>query len=138
MLERLAGNMKNTSITNYAVGDFLIRIKNAAMAGNKEVEVKSAKKLVAVADALKKMGFLDTIKNEKEVLKVTLTFKNKSPRLVDLRLISKPGLRVYMSVDELESQKSPSILLVSTPKGVTSSLRAIKDRVGGEVIAEIL
>lgn len=138
MLEKLAGNMKNTSTTNYAVGDFLIRIKNTAMAGNKEVEVKSAKKLVAIADALKKMGFLDTVKNEKGVLKVTLTFKNKSPRLMDLRLISKPGLRVYMSVDELESKKSPSILLVSTPKGVTSSLRAIKDRVGGEVIAEIL
>ncbi len=130
--------MKNTSVTNYAVGDFLIRIKNAAMAGNKEIEVKSIKKLVTVAEALKKMGFVDTVKNEKGVLKITLTFKNKTPRLKDLKLISKPGLRVYMGVSELETKKSPSILLISTPKGVTSSLKAIKDRVGGEVIAEIL
>jgi small subunit ribosomal protein S8 len=125
------------TVTNYAVGDFLIRVKNVAMAKNKEVAVKSNKKLVAVSEALKKMGFIDSIKNEKGNLTVTLTFKNKKPRLMDLKLISKPGLRVYMGVDELEKKKSPSVLLVSTPKGMVSSLKAIKDRVGGEVIAEI-
>lgn len=123
--------------TNYSIGDFLIRIKNAAMAGNKEVSVKSSKKLVAVAEALKKMGFVESVKNDKEILTIALVFKNKSPRLMDLRLISKPGLRIYMGVEDLEKKKGPSVLLISTPKGVTSSLRAIKDRTGGEVIAEI-
>lgn len=123
--------------TNYSVGDFLIRIKNVAMAGEKKVEVSSNIKIVAIAEALKKMGFVDTVKNDKGILTVTLTFKNKSPRLMDLKLISKPGLRIYMGVDELEVKKSPSILLVSTPKGVMSSITAIKNRVGGEVIAEI-
>lgn len=125
------------TVTNYSVGDFLIRIKNAAMAGNKQLAVASNKKLVAVAEALKKMGFVETIKNEKGVLTINLTIKNKKPRLMNLKLISKPGLRVYMSVDELEKKKSPSVFLISTPKGVTSSLKAIKERNGGEVIAEI-
>lgn len=130
--------MKNIkTITNYPVGDFLIRVKNVAMAKNKEVIVGSAKSLVAVSEALKRMGFVDNIKNEKGVLTVTLAFKDKKPRLMDLKLISKPGLRVYMGVEELESKKSPSVYLVSTPKGVMSSLKAIKDRIGGEVIAEI-
>jgi len=123
--------------TNYSVGDFLIRVKNVAMAKNKTVSVQSNKRLVNVAEALKKMGFVDSIKNEKGVLTVALTFKNKRPRLMNLKLVSKPGLRIYMSVDELEKKKGPSIFLVSTPNGVTSSLKAIKDRVGGEVIAEI-
>ena len=101
------------------------------------MEVSSNIKIVAIAEALKKMGFVDTVKNDKGILTVTLTFKNKSPRLMDLKLISKPGLRIYMGVDELEVKKSPSILLVSTPKGVMSSITAIKNRVGGEVIAEI-
>lgn len=127
-----------SSKTNYSVGDFLIRIKNVGMAKNKEVTVKSNKKLVAVAEALKKMGFLDTVKDAKGVLVATLTFKNKKPRLMDIKLISKPGLRVYMSVDELDKKKGPSVFLISTPKGVMSSLKAIKERVGGEVIAEIL
>ncbi len=124
-------------MTNYSTGDFLIRIKNAALAGNKEVVVKSNTKLVAVSEALKKMGFLDTVKNEKGMLTVTLTFKSKKPRLMNLKLVSKPGLRVYMGVDELTSHKSPSVLLVSTPKGVMASLKAIKERTGGEVLAEI-
>lgn len=115
----------------------MIRIKNAALAGNKEVVVKSNTKLVAVSEALKKMGFLDTVKNEKGMLTVTLTFKSKKPRLMNLKLVSKPGLRVYMGVDELTSHKSPSVLLVSTPKGVMASLKAIKERTGGEVLAEI-
>ena len=115
----------------------MIRIKNVAMAKNKEVTVTSNNQIVAVAEALKKMGFLDEVKKEKGVLTARLTFKDKKPRLMDIKLISKPGLRVYMGVDELEKKKSPSVLLVSTPKGVVSSLKAIKDRVGGEVIAEI-
>ena len=125
------------SKTNYSVGDFLIRIKNVAMAGNKEVKIESNKQLVAVAEALKKMGFVDTVKNEKGILTIRLTFKNKKPRIMNIKLISKPGLRIYMGVDELEEKKGPSIFLVSTPKGVVSSLAAIKNRVGGEVIAEI-
>ena len=124
-------------MTNYSTGDFLIRIKNAAMAGNKVVAAPVNKKLVAVAEALKKMGFIDTIKSEKGVLTVTLTFKSKKPRLMNLKLISKPGLRIYMSVDELASHKSPSVLLISTPKGVMSSIKAIKEATGGEAIAEI-
>lgn len=131
----MKNNIKQT--TNYSVGDFLIRIKNVAMAKNKEVVVKSNRNLVAVSEALKKMGFVDSIKNEKGVLVVALTFKDKKPRLMDLKLVSKPGLRVYMGVEELESKKGPSVYLVSTPKGVMSSLKAIKDRVGGEVVAEI-
>lgn len=128
--------MINTK-TNYSVGDFLIRIKNVAMAKNKEVSIASNKQLVAVAEALKKMGFVDTVKNEKGILTITLTFKNKKPRIMNVKLVSKPGLRVYMGVDELEEKKGPSIFLVSTPNGVVSSLTAIKNRVGGEIIAEI-
>lgn len=128
--------MKNTT-TNYAIGDFLIRVKNVAMAKGKEVSVKSNNKLVSVAEALKKMGYLDSVKKEKNVLTATLVFKNKTPRMMNLRLISKPGLRIYMGADELETKKGPSVLLVSTPKGVMSSLNAIKERIGGEVIAEI-
>lgn len=125
------------TITNYSIGDFLIRIKNVAMAKNKALSIKPNKEIVAIAGALKKMGFLDEVKNEKGILTVKLTFKNKQPRIMDLKLVSKPGLRIYMGVDELESIKSPSVLLVSTPKGMLSSLQAIKERVGGEVIAEI-
>lgn len=118
----------------YKLGDFLIRIKNAALAGNKEVVMISSKKIMTVAIALKKLGFLDEIKKNK----VALSFKDKKPVLRTIKLVSKPGLRVYINVRDLEKRKAPSILVISTPKGILSSKEAIKARIGGEVLAEIL
>lgn len=120
------------------ITDFLIRIKNASMAKNKNVETRLTKKTLAVAESLKKLGFLDEVKKEKGTLKVSLTFKNKRPLIMGLKLVSKPGLRVYIDTFDLAKKKSPSIFLISTPKGIISSKEALKQRVGGEVIAEIL
>lgn len=136
-LERRLGNYMKNTFSNYSIGDFLIRIKNTAMAKNKTLEYKAEKQIVAVAEALKKMGFLDVVKKEKDVLQVSLAFKNKKAVMTDLKLISKPGLRVYMGADEIEKKKGPSIYVISTPKGVISSLEAAKARTGGEVIAKI-
>lgn len=124
-------------MTNYSVGDFLIRVKNTAMAKNKTLEYKAEKQVVAVAEALKKLGFLDTVKKEKEVLAVSLAYKNKRPVIMNLKLISKPGLRIYMGTDEIDKKKGPSTYLLTSPKGVISSKEAVKNRVGGEIIAEI-
>jgi len=52
--------------------------------------------------------------------------------------VSKPGLRVYMGVDELGKTKGPTFYILSTSKGVMTSNEAIKKRLGGEIIAEIL
>jgi small subunit ribosomal protein S8 len=108
------------------------------MAKNKNVETRLTKKTLAIAESLKKLGFLDEVKKEKGVLKVSLTFKNKRPLIMGLKLVSKPGLRVYIDTFDLAKKKSPSIFLISTPKGIISSKEALKLRVGGEVIAEIL
>ena len=134
VLERLVGK----NMQNYPVGDFLIRIKNAALADKKEVEVFSSKFVREVAKTLKEEGFLNTIEKKKDKIKVTLSFSHKKPVVMDIKLISRPGLRLYKSVEELEKIKRPTIFLISTPKGVLSSKKAIKQRVGGEILAEIL
>jgi small subunit ribosomal protein S8 len=122
---------------NYPLGDFLIRIKNAMLARQKEVKVSSSKLVVAVAKAMKKQGFLDSVEEKKGVLKVSLTYRKKVPVILDLRLISKPGLRVYKGVDELEKERGASIFFLSTPKGIMISTEAIRKRLGGEVIVEV-
>lgn len=124
--------------TNFPVGDFLIRIKNAALARNHEVVVQNTKLIFAVANALKKEGFLHQVKLEKDNLIVRLSYKQKEPVLMDLKLVSKPGLRIYMGVDDLAKLKGPSTHLLSTPIGIVTTKEALKKRVGGEVIAEIL
>ena len=129
---------RKQSATNYPVGDFLIKLKNASRAGNKEVSVAASNKIMAIAEALKKLGYLDSVKREVDIITVALAFKNKKPLLMDVTLKSKPGLRIYVGVDEIEKKKGPSIYLITSPKGIISSRQAVKERIGGELIAEIL
>ena len=122
----------------YPAGDFLIRIKNASLANRKEVEVSSSKFVKEVAKTLKEEGFLDTVVEDKRKIKVTLAFSHKKPVVMDIKLVSRPGLRIYRNVDDMAKIKRPTVFLISTPKGVISSKKAIKQRLGGEVLAEIL
>jgi small subunit ribosomal protein S8 len=125
-------------MTNYPLGDFLIRIKNAVMVGKKEVVFANTKAILACAMALKKAGFLDSAEVKSGILTIQLAFRRKRPVISDIKLVSKPGLRVYMNVSEVAKRRKPSILLLSTPKGILSSREVVKGNVGGEVIAEIL
>ncbi len=124
-------------MTNYPIGDFLIRVKNAAMAGGKDVEFQSNKLVFAVARVLEKSGYLGSVTNAKGKLSVTLAIKRKEPVIMDIKLVSKPGLRVYKNLDQLKDKKGASTYIISTPKGVMSTKEAIKLGTGGEVIAEI-
>ena len=123
---------------NYPVGDFLVRLKNAAIAGNKEIELSTSKLIKNVALALKKEGLLASVEEKSGNLTVILSYRKKEPVLMDVKLVSKPGLRIYIGVDELAKKRGPSVLILSTPIGVITGKDAIKKRVGGELIAEIL
>lgn len=124
--------------TNYPVGDFLVSLKNAAQAGQKEVELDSAKFLKSVALALKEAGYLDSVEEEDGKLKSSLAYRKKEPLLMDIKLVSKPGLRIYMGVDDLAEEKGPFSFIVSTSEGVMMSDKAVKKRLGGEVLAKVL
>lgn len=128
---------KKIGVANYPVGDFLIRIKNAVLARRHEVSTSDTKLVAAVALALKAEGLLEEVKKNDGEIIVRLTYRKKEPAILNLRLVSKPGLRIYISVAELEKIKGPSIFIVSTSKGVMSSRRALRERLGGEVIAEV-
>ena len=125
-------------ITNYPIGDFLIRVKNAALAGKRDVLVDNNKLILEVAKILKKEGYLESLNEKEKVLNVRIALKSKKPVISDIKLVSKPGLRIYMKADELLQKKGPSQFIVSTTQGILLSKEAIKKRLGGEVIAEIL
>ena len=130
-------NLGVLGTANYPVGDFLIRVKNAALAGKKKVECKNTNLVREVAEVLKKKNFLDEITEEGQKISASLTFRKKKPAIFGIKLISKPGLRIYMGVSEIEKKKGASFYIISTPTGVVDSYEAIKKRVGGEVIAEV-
>lgn len=125
-------------MTNYQIGDFLIRLKNAAMAGIKEVSFPKSKLVVEVAKTLKDEGFLDEVSLDKNVLSVRLAIFSKKPVISNIKIVSKPGLRIYMNADEIDAYKKPDVLILTTPKGILSGKKAKKLRVGGELIAKVI
>jgi len=133
VLERRVGK----KMTNYPIGDFLIKIKNAALARKKDVSVQYSGFIYSVSMILKKEKYLNEVKRSENTISIKLAYAKKEPILVGLKLVSKPGKRVYMDANELKDHKGFSLLVVSTPQGVMTSREAVKKNLGGEVIAEI-
>lgn len=100
--------------------------------------MRKTKFIKSVAEALEREGFLSEVKEDEDDLVVRLAYAKKEPIIMRLDLVSKPGLRIYRSVEELESEKGPEIYIISTSKGVLSSSEAIKKNIGGEVILKAL
>ena len=124
------------------IADMLTRIRNANTAKHDTVEIPASKIKKAIADILLSEGYVqavDIIEDGKfETIKITLKYGvDKNEKIITgLKRISKPGLRVYASKDEL-----PRVLgglgtaIISTNKGVLTDKEARKQNVGGEVLA---
>jgi len=132
-LERQVGE----NMVNYPVGDFLIKIKNAALARRKNVTVPYTDLVFAISEILKREKYLNEVKKVDSNLAVKVAYFKKEPALIELRLISKPGKRVYVKAEELRNHKGLSFFIVSTPNGIMTSKEAGKKNIGGEIIAEI-
>lgn len=122
---------------DYPIGDFLIRLKNAVIAKRSHFESLDTKLIRSVADLLVKEGYLKGYEQLDGKLLVNVATHKKKPIILDIKLVSKPGLRVYMSKTELGSRHGPSVLILSTSKGIMTDREAIKRGLGGEVFAQI-
>ena len=126
------------------IADMLTRIRNANTAKHDTVDIPASKIKVAIAGILVDEGFIekyDIIEDGNfKTIRVTLKYgADKNEKIITgLKRISKPGLRVYASKDEL-----PRVLgglgtaIISTNKGVLTDKEARKQNVGGEVLAFI-
>ena len=124
------------------IADMLTRIRNTKTAKHDTVDIPASKMKLAIADILLKEGYVKAVDVVEEgnfkTIKITLKYgANKNEKiLTGLKRISKPGLRVYASKDEL-----PKVLgglgtaIISTNKGVLTDKEARKENVGGEVLA---
>ena len=127
---------------NYVIGDFIIQLKNAALAHRKQVVVPYANMSKAVAQVLKKEGFVDAISEEtadgKRMLSVALRYQRRKPAITDIYLVSKPSLRTYVGSTEIASKQGRAATAVlSTNVGILTGNDAIKKGVGGELLFKI-
>lgn len=127
----------------YLVADFIIRLKNAALARRKTVELPYSKLNKAVADVLVKKHILESVKlTEKEgkkALTAEIVFDKRFASFSDVTVISKPSLRVYArGTDSVGLMgKGLGFTVVSTSRGVMTGKDAFKKGVGGEILFKI-
>jgi small subunit ribosomal protein S8 len=124
------------------IGDMLTRIRNAHMRSKNKVAVPSSKLRERVLEVLHKEGYIRgfaTIeKDGKSEIEVELKYFDGAPVIKEIQRVSKPGRRVYASVETLPSVfNGLGISILSTPKGVMSDQEARAQNVGGEVLCTV-
>jgi small subunit ribosomal protein S8 len=128
---------------NDPLGDMLTRIRNAQMRGKSTVSTPASKLRAWVLDVLASEGYIrgyernDTDNGQGELV-ISLKYFEGTPVIRELKRVSKPGRRVYMSVKDIPSVRNGlGVSIVSTPKGVMSDAAARSANVGGEVLCTV-
>jgi small subunit ribosomal protein S8 len=125
------------------IADMLTRIRNANMVKHESVEIPGSKIKIAIADILKREGFIkeyDFKKDNKQgTIRIYLKYgPNREKVITGLKRISKPGLRVYAANDQVPKVLSGlGVAIVSTSQGIMTDKAARKAGVGGEVLCYI-
>ena len=131
-------------LVNDPIADMLTRIRNANSARHDTVDVPASNMKKAIAQILVDEGYVknyQVIEDGKQgVIRITLKYQgaSKSPVLMGLRRVSKPGLRIYSSSEDMPRvMKGIGTAIVSTSKGVMTDKAARNNKIGGEVLAYV-
>lgn len=125
------------------IADYLTRIRNATMARHNKVDIPTSKILKAITQILYEEGYIlnyTTLEDTKQgILRIYLKYgKDKKSIIRGLKRVSSPGLRYYVSVENIPRVLGGlGIAILSTPKGVLTDKKARKERVGGEVLCYV-
>ena len=125
------------------IADMLTRIRNANSAKHDTVDIPASNRKKAIAQILLDEGYIKSftvVEDGKQgTIRVVLKYgQGKTPVIQGLRRVSKPGLRIYTSCEDMPRvMKGLGVAILSTNKGVMTDRQARKENVGGEVLAFI-
>ncbi len=123
------------------IADVLTRIRNANSAKHATVDVPASNVKKAIAQILVDEGYVKSFQviedGKQGIIRITLKYgDNKTPVITGLRRVSKPGLRIYSSCEDMPKvRKGLGIAIISTSKGIMTDKKARELNVGGEVLA---
>ncbi len=129
-------------ITTDPIADMLTRMRNALTVKHKTVSVPASKMKVAIAEVLKNEGYINdytVTEGAKANIVIDLKYGPNNQKVINgLRRISKPGLRIYASYEDLPKVLNGlGIAIVSTSKGLLTDKQAREQKIGGEVLAYV-
>ncbi len=125
------------------IADMLTRIRNANSSKHKTVDVPASKMKLGIAEILADEGYIKSYEEINDdaqgIIRITLKYDENGRRVIDgLKRISKPGLKVYATRDELPRVLNGlGIAIISTSKGLKTDKQARELGIGGEVLAYI-
>lgn len=125
------------------IADMFTRIRNGGTAANKkDVAMPTSKMKVALADVLKKEGYIADFREEGEGVEkqlfVVLKFRKGTSAIEGIKRVSKPSCRIYCNSNDIPKiRNGMGIVILSTPKGVLSGKVAKSENVGGEILCQI-
>ena len=123
------------------IADMLTRIRNANDAKHQTVDVPASNMKKAIADILLAEGYIKSYQviedGNQGIIRITLKYgQGKTKIIKGLRRVSKPGLRIYASCEDMPKvMNGLGIAIISTSKGVMTDKAARANNVGGEVLA---
>lgn len=122
------------------IADMLTRVRNGQAAGKTTVCMPASKQKTAVAQVLKDEGYIADFSpaelNGKPAIEITLKYYRGEPVIELVKRVSRPGLRIYKSREDLPKVRGGlGIAIISTSLGVMTDREARKQGHGGEVIA---
>lgn len=124
------------------VSDMLTRIRNAQKATKVSVTMPSSNQKENIAKVLKNEGYIldySTSGDAKKELSIELKYFQGKPVIEEIKRVSRPGLRIFKSKDELPSVNGGlGIAIISTSKGVMTDKQARDSGNGGEVICTVV
>ena len=125
------------------IADLLTRIRNASTAKHATVDIPASGIKKSITQILLDEGYIKEFKviddGKQGIIRVTLKYdENRNSVISGLRRVSKPGLRIYSSCEDLPKvMKGLGVAIISTSKGVITDKKARELKVGGEVLAFI-
>ena len=123
------------------IADLLTRIRNANSAKHATVDVPASNMKKPIAQILVDEGYIKSFQiiddGKQGIIRITLKYgENKSQVITGLRRVSKPGLRIYSSCEDMPKvMNGLGIAIISTSKGIVTDKKARELNVGGEVLA---
>ena len=123
------------------IADMLTRIRNANDAKHESVDVPASNMKKAIAEILLTEGYIKSYNvvddGKQGIIRIALKYAPGKQKVIHgLRRVSKPGLRIYASCEEMPRVLNGlGIAIVSTSKGVMTDKKAREENVGGEVLA---
>jgi len=125
------------------ISDMITRIRNAQMRLLNNVKIPSSKFRTKILDILKQEGYISDYKllsdsKNKGSLSVNLKYNNGLPVIKEIKIVSKPGRRIYARADSIPRiQNGLGLAIVSTSKGVMTDNDARSQNIGGEIICRV-